>query len=325
MENKIVDYIYGEFELEDVLIELINCDAVQRLKHIHQVGATYLIKKELNVNRLEHSIGVMLLIRLLGGSLKEQIAGLLHDISHTAFSHVIDFVFNNSDEDYHELIFDEVVINSKIPYILNKYGYDFKEILENEEQWTILERKAPRLCADRVDYTLRDMYKYGFTNKNEINEFLKNIQVVNGEIVTKDIESARWFLELYYTEVIDFFMNPINGYSYDKLSKAIKIAIDENELNLKDILKTDNEVIDILNRSKNNKIISLMKSLNKNVKLRINEDKYDIFIKGKTRLIDPGVGIRGKVYSLSELDNSVELINTKAKAKMEKGVYIEIL
>ncbi|MGL5557552.1 MAG: hypothetical protein ACRDC3_00285, partial [Paraclostridium dentum] len=215
--------------------------------------------------------------------------------------------------------------NSKIPYILNKYGYDFKDILENEEQWTILERKAPRLCADRVDYTLRDMYKYGFTNKNEINEFLKNIQVVNGEIVTKDIESARWFLELYYTEVIDFFMNPINGYSYDKLSKAIKIAIDENELNLKDILKTDNEVIDILNRSKNNKIISLMKSLNKNIKLRINEDKYDIFIKGKTRLIDPGVSIGGKVYSLSELDNSVELINKKAKAKMEKGVYIEIL
>lgn len=325
MENNIVDYIYGEFELEDVLIELINCDAVQRLKYIHQVGATYLIKEELNVNRLEHSIGVMLLIRMLGGSLKEQIAGLLHDISHTAFSHVIDFVFNNSDEDYHELIFDEVVINSKIPYILNKYGYDFKEILENEEQWTILERKAPKLCADRVDYTLRDMYKYGFTNKNEINEFLKNIQVVNGEIVTNDIESARWFLDLYYTEVIDFFMNPINGYSYDKLSKAIKIAIDENELNLKDILKTDNEVIDILNRSENNKIKNLMKSLNKNVKLRINEDKYDIFIKGKTRLIDPGVGIRGKVYSLSELDNCVELINTKAKAKMEKGVYIEIL
>lgn len=325
MENKIVDYIYGEFELEDALIELINCDAVQRLKYIHQVGATYLIKEELNVNRFEHSIGVMLLIRLLGGSLKEQIAGLLHDISHTAFSHVIDFVFNNSDEDYHELIFDEVVINSKIPYILNKYGYDFKEILGNEEKWTILERKAPKLCADRVDYTLIDMYKYGFANKNEINEFLKNIQVVNGEIVTRNIESARWFLDLYYTEVIDFFMNPINGYSYDKLSKAIKIAMYENELNLKDILKTDNEVIDLLKTSKNNKIKSLMKSLNKNVKLRINEDNYDIFIKGKTRLIDPGVSIRGKVYSLSELDNSVELINTKAKAKMEKGVYIEIL
>ena len=37
----------------------------------------------------------MLLIKKLGGSVEEQIAGLLHDVSHTAFSHVIDYVFDN--------------------------------------------------------------------------------------------------------------------------------------------------------------------------------------------------------------------------------------
>lgn len=325
MNNKVVDYIYGEFELEDVLIELINCDAVQRLKHIHQVGATYLVKEEFDVTRFEHSIGVMLLIRLLGGSLKEQIAGLLHDISHTAFSHVIDFVFDNEGEDYHELIFDEVVNNSEIPNILKKYGYDFKDILGDEEKWTILERKAPKLCADRVDYTLRDMYRYGFTSKNEINEFLRDICVVNGEIVVKNIEKAKWFLNLYYTEVVDFFMNPLNGYSYDKLSKAIKIAISEKELNIKDILKTDNEVINILKQSKNKEVINLIKSLNSNVKVKINEDKYDIFIKGKTRLINPGVSINGTVYPLADIDSSIAIINLEAEKKMSKGIHIEIL
>lgn len=325
MNNKVVDYIYGEFELEDVLIELINCDAVQRLKHIHQVGATYLVKEEFNVTRFEHSIGVMLLIRLLGGSLKEQIAGLLHDISHTAFSHVIDFVFDNEGEDYHELIFDEVVNNSEIPNILKKNGYDFKDILGDEEKWTILERKAPKLCADRVDYTLRDMYRYGFTSKNEINEFLKDICVVNGEIVVKNIEKAKWFLNLYYTEVVDFFMNPLNGYSYDKLSKAIKIAISEKELNIKDILKTDNEVINILKQSKNKEVINLIKSLNSNVKVKINEDKYDIFIKGKTRLINPGVNVKGTVYALADIDSSIAIINLEAEKKMSKGIHIEIL
>ena len=49
-------------------------------------------------------------------------------------------------------------MNSEIPNILKRYGYNYKDILMNEEKWTILERKAPRLCADRVDYTLRDMY-----------------------------------------------------------------------------------------------------------------------------------------------------------------------
>lgn len=78
MDNKIKDFIYGEFEIDDVLVDLINCDAVQRLKNIHQVGATYLVKEDLDVTRYEHSVGVMLLIRLLGGSLEEQIAGLLH-------------------------------------------------------------------------------------------------------------------------------------------------------------------------------------------------------------------------------------------------------
>lgn len=325
MNNKVSDYIYGEFELEDVLIELINCDAVQRLKYIHQIGATYLVKEEFNVTRFEHSIGVMLLIRLLGGSVKEQIAGLLHDISHTAFSHVIDFVFDNKDEDYHELIFNEVVSNSEIPHILKKYGYDCEDILGDEEKWTILERKAPKLCADRVDYTLRDMYRYGFAIKKEIDEFLKNICVINGEIVVRNIEKAKWFLNLYYTEVVDFFMNPLNGYSYDKLSKAIKIAINENELNIKDILKTDDEVINILKQSKNNEVISLMKSLNSNAKVKINEDKYDIFIKGKTRLINPGVYVKGTVYPLSDLDSSIDIINCEAEKNMSKGVYIEIL
>jgi HD superfamily phosphohydrolase len=44
----------------------------------------------------------MLLIWRLGGSLREQLAGLLHDVSHAAFSHLIDHVLDVAEEDYHE-------------------------------------------------------------------------------------------------------------------------------------------------------------------------------------------------------------------------------
>lgn len=247
------------------------------------------------------------------------------DISHTAFSHVIDFALDNEEEDYHEIIFNKVVLNSEIPDILRRYGYNYEDILMDEEQWTILERQAPKLCADRVDYALRDMYRYGYTNKNDIDDFIKNICVVNGEIVVNSIDKAKWFLELYYKEVVDFFMNPLNGYAYDKLSKAIKIAIKNNELNMNDILKTDDEVIKILNKSKNKEIVDLLKSLNRNIKVQINEVKYDIYIKGKVRLIDPSVCINNKLYSLSQLDKSIVDINNKVAEKIKKGVYIEIL
>ena len=111
----IYDEIYGEFEVDKVLEELILSKPVQRLKGIHQGGASYLVNEKWNVTRFDHSIGTMLLIKILGGSLEEQIAGLLHDVSHTAFSHVIDFVFENKEEDYHEKIYSSVIKESEIP------------------------------------------------------------------------------------------------------------------------------------------------------------------------------------------------------------------
>ena len=96
----IKDIVYGDVEIDEpVLIELINSDALQRLKHINQAGASkYIMPKP--VTRFEHCVGAMILLKRLGASLEEQIAGLLHDVPHTAFSHVIDFVFKTCKLDY---------------------------------------------------------------------------------------------------------------------------------------------------------------------------------------------------------------------------------
>ena len=59
----ISDVLYGEFEVDPVVEELIVSKSVQRLKGIHQTGASYLINEEWNVTRFDHSVGVMLLIR----------------------------------------------------------------------------------------------------------------------------------------------------------------------------------------------------------------------------------------------------------------------
>lgn len=59
----ISDIIYGEFEVDKVLEELILSKPVQRLKGVHQAGASYLINEKWNVTRFDHSVGVMLLIK----------------------------------------------------------------------------------------------------------------------------------------------------------------------------------------------------------------------------------------------------------------------
>ncbi|MBA5790614.1 hypothetical protein H3280_26910, partial [Escherichia coli] len=72
---KMTDPLYGTFEIEPVLAELIQSPLVSRLAHVHQGGSSYLVNPLWDLSRLDHSIGVMLFIRKFGGSLEEQIAG----------------------------------------------------------------------------------------------------------------------------------------------------------------------------------------------------------------------------------------------------------
>lgn len=319
------DYLYGKFTIEPIFQELINSNAVQRLKHIHQNGASYLINPNWNVSRYEHSIGVMLLIRKLGGSIEEQIAGLLHDVSHTAFSHVIDTAMNNSKENYHELIFEKVVKDSDIPSILIKYGFDYKYILQDESKWTILEKPAPDLCADRIDYTLRDMFRYGYIDKNSIDNFLNSLAVIDGNIILTSISSAEWFVNTYYTEVIGFFMNPLNIYASQKLSHALRLALKNGVITLDDFLKTDNEVLSKLKNSSFNEITETLNSITPDVKLVTDNSNYHMHQINKLRVVNPYVIIDNSLIRISQISSKVKDLNESATAKSKEGVYIRVL
>lgn len=319
------DNLYGGSEVEPLIEELINSRVVQRLKHVHQGGASYLVNESWNVTRYEHSIGVMLLIKKLGGSIEEQIAGLLHDISHTAFSHVVDYALDYEEEDYHEKIYNKVMNDSDIPQILNKYGYDYKDILGNDEKYTLLEKKAPHLCADRIDYTLRDMYAYKSINKSDVGKFLDSLIVVDNMIVIDDIKIAKWFVNLYCREVTEYFMHPLSVYGNNLLVNIIKISLKNNILSLDDLLKNDNEVMDILKNSENEKIQNLLYNFKSNVILKEDKVSYDIHQNFKVRLIDPEVEINNNIYKMSDVCEDIKEINKNAYNKIKEGVYLKII
>jgi hypothetical protein len=76
------DKIYGKVKIEEpVLLKLLKSPSVLRLKNISQFGVPDLYYHFKNYSRYEHSVGVMILLRKLGATLEEQVAGLLHDVS----------------------------------------------------------------------------------------------------------------------------------------------------------------------------------------------------------------------------------------------------
>ncbi|QFQ25085.1 HD domain-containing protein [Bacillus thuringiensis] len=321
----ISDVLYGEFEVDQVVEELISSKSMQRLKGIHQGGASYLMNEKWNVTRFDHSVGVMLLVKKLGGSVEEQIASLLHDVSHTAFSHVIDYVFDNEDESYHEEIFSSVVKNSEIPAILAKHGYNYEDILLDDSKWTLLERSAPELCADRVDYTLRDMYTYGYISLEEVHRFLEDIIAVEGKMVLQSIEMAEWFTETYYKEVIDFFMKPMNIYGNDMLVKTLKLALHKKVIHAGDFLLEDAELISKLQQCNDSEVHALLRKVHPNVKAKEDRDDYDLYQKNKVRLIDPPLLREGEVIPASVVSENIRQMSDIAYEKAVRGMYVKVI
>ena len=289
---KYIDKIYGEFELSGVIEELIKTKVFQRLKRIHQGGAIFLVNPKINHTRFEHSIGVMLLIKKLGGSIEEQIAGLIHDISHTAFSHLIDYVFDIEEEDYHEKRFEEVLRNKELNDVLRKYQYEASNFIEIEK-YQILEYPLPNLSADRIDYTLRDLFQIGKISEKEVSWFLNGLKIYDKRIVLNSKEHGNWFQSKYDFLVSEYFGGKENKEINILMKKIAKDCLKKGIIQEDDFYEDDFYLMDKINRS-----IKIKEQLSKIGKKESANEKF----KQKKRTVNPEILVDNQVMKLSEMN-----------------------
>lgn len=321
----ITDPIYGTFDItEPVLIELINNPSVQRLKGIRQGGSNYLVEDFEEFSRYDHSVGCMLLIRKFGGSLEEQIAGLLHDVSHTALSHVIDFVYKETHSiSYHEVIKDKIILSSNIPIILKKHGIDLEHVME-EHNFSLLEQPAPELCADRVDYSLRCLFRY-WGKETEVAEYVKSLRNLDGTIVFDNqdaaITYAKDFLDL---DQKIFTANKELG-AYYVMANIIKKALAKAYIVEEDFLKDDDHLIDKLRKIDDKEIVDQMSKLNfEFAPFETTEEDYDYLLKSKPRFVNPKFIQNGKIETVFEVDPELAYKIELHKQTVSKGRYIKV-
>jgi hypothetical protein len=315
------DRVYGEIEIiEPVLLELINSVPLQRLKGIYNSCVFYSVNPWKDFTRYEHSVGVMLLLKIKRATLEEQIAGLLHDVPHTSFSHTIDFVFGDEKFEFHEKFHEKIIKKSEIPSILEKYGYNVEYML-NEKNFGLLEQNIPNLCADRIDYTLREFVARDGQSK-EIQAYIKHIVVNNNTFVFDDEIIAKEF-SIKFLEMIQNWGSPVELATQQILVQILKIGLDEKIITQEDLFTTDQLVFDKLKNAKNSQIDELLKLLTLNLKVINDDEDYDYYAKEKNRYIDPIIIPQEK--RVSELYPEYETLLQKHKEFMEKGIYAKIL
>jgi len=297
------DVVYGPDTIQaPVLIELMASTAMQRLKGVMQHGITGIIGITQPVTRFEHSVGVMLLVRRLGASLEEQIAALLHDVSHTAFSHVIDYVFDNHDgQSYHDEHKEEYVIQTDLPELLAKYGYNWRCFLQ-EDDFLILEQPSPRLCADRLDYFLRDSQELKLATEKDIAFVLDRLIVANGRIATDNLQAARWLGYTFIAADDASWSNFREVGIYEITAQAIKRGLEIGVLHMPDIWGTDKPMWAKLQASEDAILQRWLQLITPQTIFVWDELNPTFRVSTKLRAIDPDVVVDGQLQPLSTLD-----------------------
>ncbi|ATY65129.1 phosphoribosyl-aminoimidazole-succinocarboxamide synthase [Cordyceps militaris] len=221
------DEIYGE-ELvsEPVLVELLQSAEVQRLQGICQHGVTGFLGITPRVTRLEHSVGAFILVRRVGAALDEQVAALLHDISHTTLSHVIDHALSKPGEgSYHEVHKARYLKTTRLPDIVAKHGISQKVF--EEELFPLVEMPSPQLCADRLDYALRDAVSFGKLAMEDAQKVVSSLRAFPSAttarrlLVLDDAEVALTLSRAYTTTDKDVWSNPAHIDMYERTGRVI--------------------------------------------------------------------------------------------------------
>ena len=324
--------IYGTFEItEPVIIDLLSSSAMQRLKKINQHGINDIVKPEWAFSRYDHSVGVFLLTRMFGGSLEEQVAALLHDVSHTVFSHVGDLVFAapsdlEADHAYQDDIHEWFVEQTDLAPILHRYGMRHVVTDEAKNKFRLLEQDYPDICADRLDYQLRTAHIVGLITLIDVQNLLQQIRFENGLWFFDDVYAARKFCDASMWLTCNMYAAPFNVYLYKLAADAFKRAMEIGLISAKEMhFSTDDTIWNRIQQSNDPVLQDLLKHIDQyETAFEVTDvANYDYFKKSKCRVIDPLVVVGEDLVRLTFADAEFEQEYEAIQKHCAEGVYLK--
>jgi len=163
------DTVHDHIEIDGVAADLVDTPAVQRLRHVKQLGTVQLAYPSANHTRFEHSLGVYHLasqsLDHLGieGKRADRVeaAAMLHDVGHGPFSHNLESLTHRRTGKYHDDV-DELLASGAVGEVLRDHDLDPDRIaglVAGEGRYGGL--VSGELDVDRMDYLVRDAYHTG--------------------------------------------------------------------------------------------------------------------------------------------------------------------
>lgn len=322
--NNLFD-IYSE-EKPEFITPFFQAKSLLRLKHISLMCWTNLTnyyKPKLVLSRLDHSYWVALIIWNFTKDPKQTLAWLFHDISHTVFSHVGDFLlWDQMNQESAEKYTTKLITEDKtIMNELNNLHININEI-DDYTKYTIADNHWPKLSADRLEYTLSTPIWMGTKSIKEIEEMYKNIRILKNEtgedemgFKNFEIWEKLWLLSIENDS--NYFSSNESTMAMSFASQILKYLLEKKYIKSLDLYTLDEkELIDMILKSKDNYLIWMWKYYTKMNKYKVlenhtNTNNFCVSGKNKKRYIDPLIKTENGNFRLSQISKDfLEKIKT---------------
>jgi hypothetical protein len=215
---------------------------------------------------------------------------------------VIDYVFDgHNTQGYHEEKKLEYVSGTDIPATLEKHSYNWLDFMD-EENFTLLEQDLPHLCADRLDYFLRDARDLDLATDAEVAAALSHLRTLDGRVVSDDLDSARWLGYTFIDADKASWANFREVGLYELAARAIRRGLEIGVLDEADIWGTDQPAWEKLQASSDPQLQYHLQRVHADTRFEWDEQTPEFRVSTKLRSIDPDVLVNGTVKPLSTLD-----------------------
>jgi HD superfamily phosphohydrolase len=180
--------------------------------------------------------------------MEQAMAGLLHDIATPVFAHVVDFLHGDhmSQESTEAGTGQWIRGSGELRRVLEKFEIPV-EAVEDYHRYPIADNDSPRLSADRLEYTLGNLWNYGFSNLNEIRSSYEDLIVGCNEAGEKELlfrtpETASWFARSAL-KTSRVYIADEDRFAMQALADLLRRAMERNVIRYKDLWTAENEVL----------------------------------------------------------------------------------
>lgn len=305
MKNKLYQKylnLLGGRDTPKFLQKYLTVPSLVRLKNIgYFCGMDYASPHIYNfkekISRYDHSLTTALLTWKFTKDKTQTVAALFHDIATPCFSHVIDYMnkdYENqeSTEEYTEKIIKK---DKELENCLKQDHLSFEDIVDFKK-YSLVDNHRPKLCADRFDGIILTGLSWTQTIKaSDIEALVNDLDIYQNEFDEKELgfktESIA-LKALKTSQEIDVLCHSNeDNFMMELLAKITKTAIENQVITYDELYYMDES--SLLDKIKNSKIAKLQTLLNTFENITSKEIPTTILENLKARDLNPLVnGIR---------------------------------